>query len=202
MTGEIVLRPAERRDAAELAILVDIASDGFASWLWFSAVKAGISDTALERGRSTMRRDGEPGAWQDATIADYGGEIAGVSISYDLDESVRGIAAPHPVLAPLLAMQVQVIGSRFIDSLGVYRHHRGKGIGRALLAHEIEKAQGRQVSLITESHNDAALRLYCAHGFVERARLAAVPLFEDSKRHDWVLLTRNVAEGRGRKQNG
>ena len=202
MSGEIVLRPAEKRDAAELAILVDLASHGFADWLWSGAIEAGVSDTALERGRAMMREDGAPGAWQDATVAEHGGEIAGVSIGYDLDESVRGIAAPHPVLAPLLALQVQVIGSRFIDSLGVYRHHRGKGIGRALLAHEIEKAQGRQVSLITESHNDTALRLYGVHGFVERARLAAVPLFENSKRHDWVLLTRNAPEERGRKQNG
>jgi ribosomal protein S18 acetylase RimI-like enzyme len=202
VTGEIVLRPAEKRDAAELAILVDIASHGFAGWLWSAAVKAGVSDTTLERGRTMMRQDGAPGAWQDATVADYGDEIAGVSIGYDLDESVREIAAPHPVIAPLLALQVQVIGSRFIDSLGVYRHHRSKGIGRALLAHELEKAQGRQVSLITESHNETALKLYGAHGFFERARLAAVPLFEDSKRHDWVLLTRNAPEGRGRKQNG
>ena len=72
------------------------------------------------------------------------------------------------------------------------RHHRGKGIGRALLAHEIDKAQGRQVSLITESHNETALALYAANGFAEKARLAAVPLFEDSKRHEWVLLARNM----------
>ena len=64
-----------------------------------------------------------------------------MSIGYDLDESVRDIVAPHPVIKPLLDLQVTVIGSRFIDSLGVYRHHRGKGIGRALLADEIEKAE-------------------------------------------------------------
>ncbi|WP_349434087.1 GNAT family N-acetyltransferase [Pararhizobium sp. A13] len=192
MTAALVLRAAERRDAAELAVLVDIASHGFATWLWYGAVMRGNKDTAMEQGRSRMREDHEPGAWKDATLAEWDGEIAGVSIGYDLDERVRDIVAPHPVITPLLDLQVTVIGSRFVDSLGVYRHHRGKGIGRALLANEIEKAKGRQVSLITESHNETALTLYAASGFVEKARLPAVPLFEDSKRHDWVLLTRNM----------
>ena len=192
MTAALHLRAAERRDAADLAILVDIASHGFATWLWHGAVMRGTKDTAMEQGRSRLRMDVEPGAWKDATLAEWDGEIAGVSIGYDLDENVRDIVAPHPVIKPLLDLQVMVIGSRFIDSLGVYRHHRGKGIGRALLAHEIEKAQGRQVSLITESHNDMALALYAANGFTEKARLQAVPLFEDSKRHEWVLLARNM----------
>lgn len=192
MTTALRLRAAERRDAADLAILVDIASHGFATWLWHGAVMRGTMDSAMEQGRSRLRMDGELGTWKDATLAEWDGEIAGVSIGYGLDESVRDIAAPHPVIKPLLDLQVSVIGSRFIDSLGVYRHHRGKGIARALLAHEIEKANGSQVSLITESHNDTALALYAANGFVERARLQAVPLFEECKRHEWVLLARNM----------
>jgi len=188
----LVLRAAERKDAAELAVLVDIASHGFATWLWYGAVMRGDKDTAMEQGRSRMRNDHEPGTWKDATVAEWDGEIAGVSIGYDLEESVRDMVAPHPVIKPLLDLQVTVIGSRFIDSLGVYRHHRRKGIGRALLAREIEKAEGRQVSLITESHNKTAQALYFASGFVEKARLPAVPLFEDSKRHDWVLLARDM----------
>lgn len=193
MTVALTLRAAERRDAADLAILVDIASHGFATWLWHGAVMRGDKDSALEQGRARMRVDGEMGAWTDATVAEWNEEIAGVSIGYDLDQSVREIAAPHPVIKPLLDLQVQVIGSRFIDSLGVYRHHRGKGIGRALLGCEIEKAHGRQLSLITESHNERAQALYASSGFVEMARLAAVPLFENSKRHDWVLFARKSA---------
>lgn len=188
----LVLRAAERKDAADLAVLVEIASHGFATWLWYGAVMRGNKDTAMEQGRSRMRDEHEPGGWKDATVAEWDGEIAGVSIGYDLEESVRDIVAPHPVIKPLLDLQVTVIGSRFVDSLGVYRHHRRKGIGRALLAREIEKAKGRQVSLITEGHNETAQALYFASGFVEKARLPAVPLFEDSKRHDWVLLTRDM----------
>ncbi|CAN7416398.1 GNAT family N-acetyltransferase [Pararhizobium sp. LjRoot235] len=192
MTAALVLRAAERRDAAELAVLVEIASHGFATWLWYRAVMRGNKDTAMEQGRSRMRDGHEPGGWRDATVAEWDGEIAGVSIGYNLEESVRDIVAPHPVIQPLLDLQVTVVGSRFIDSLGVYRHHRGKGIGRALLTNEVEKAKGRQVSLITESHNETAQALYHASGFVEKARLPAVPLFEDSKKHDWVLFARDM----------
>jgi len=192
MVVGLSLRPAERRDAAEIAILVDIASHGFATWLWYGAVASGEVDTAMERGRAKMRDDVGPGAWKDATLAEWDGEVAGVSIRYDLGESIRHMVAPHPVIAPLLELQRGVIGSRFIDSLGVYRHHRGKGIGRALLANELQMAKGRRISLITESHNETALALYAASGFTEMARRSAVPLFKDSKRHDWVLLTRDM----------
>lgn len=39
MTSFIALRQASRRDASELAILADIASHGFATWLWFADVE-------------------------------------------------------------------------------------------------------------------------------------------------------------------
>ena len=57
MASFIALRAASRRDAAELAILADIASHGFASWLWLGDVADGIGDTPLERGRMKMSRD-------------------------------------------------------------------------------------------------------------------------------------------------
>ncbi|MDO9418849.1 GNAT family N-acetyltransferase [Pararhizobium sp.] len=193
MTAGLALRPAERRDAAELAVLVDLASRGFATWLWYGAVMHGQCDTALEWGRKAMMEDDEAGGWRHATVAEWNGDVAGVSIGYDLDETLRTHEAQHPALAPLLELQCRVIGSRFIDSLGVYRHHRGKGIGGRLLDGEIEKASGGQISLITESHNDRALALYAGTGFFEMARLPAVPLFEDSKRHDWVLLARTMS---------
>jgi len=48
------LRPATSHDAAELAILDDIASSGLASWIWYGAVLSGRVDTAMEQGRQVM----------------------------------------------------------------------------------------------------------------------------------------------------
>lgn len=192
MAAALIIRPAEKRDAAELAILVDVASHGFASWFWYGAVMDGRVDTAMERGRIKMRDDAVEG-WQGAVLAEWEGDVAGAAIAYRLDESLGDAVAPHPVVEPILALQRLVVGDRFIDSLGVYREHRGKGIGRALLAHEIAKAVDGRISLITESHNETALSLYRSSGFSEVSRAAAVPLFADSKEHEWVLLTRTQA---------
>ena len=191
MSG-VVLRRATRQDAAELAILVDIASHGLANWLWYGAVIEGRTDTAFERGRRRMLDDDRPGGWKCAVIAEKDGEVAGAVIAYRLDESVAAMVAPHPVIAPLMGLQCEAIGSWYIDSLGVYRDHRRQGIGRKLLEDQLTRATAGS-SLITESHNDTAQALYRDLGFVEVARREAVPLYENSKRHDWVLMIREAA---------
>ncbi|MBB4187920.1 GNAT family N-acetyltransferase [Sinorhizobium terangae] len=193
MAAGATLRPARRGEAAELAVLIDIASHGFAAWLWYGGVMRGVAETAFEHGRNKLREDEGLGTWRDAIVAEVEDEIAGVAVSYAIDPSVRDIEAKHPVLVPLLALQRQVVGHWFIDSLGVYKHRRGEGIGRALLEHEIARAGPAPVSLITESHNERAQALYRINGFEEVVRIEAVPLFEDSRKHDWVLFTRKVA---------
>jgi ribosomal protein S18 acetylase RimI-like enzyme len=188
LTNGLVIRPAERRDAAELAILVDIASHGFASWLWYGAVVKGDVDTAMERGRLRMRDDTVDDGWKNAVIAEIGGETVGASVGHPVSPDVFSENAPHPALAPLLALQQRVVGSWFIDSLAVYRSHRGRGIGRKLLEHERSRAGGQLLTLVTESHNIAALNLYRAFGFKEQARLDAFKTSEKTVAYQWVLM--------------
>ncbi len=193
MGDEITIRPAEKSDAAELAILVDISSHGFASWFWYGAVLDGTRETAFDQGRAFMRSDSDRAAWKDSSIAEIGDETAGVIIGHPIDPSIVDETAPHPVVEPILALQKTLVGHWFIDSLGVYRHLRGRGLGKRLLRHEVERGAGRPISLITESHNETALGLYKSHGFAEVTRRQAVPLSDGSKKHDWVLLTRSAA---------
>lgn len=189
MAAFLALRKASRRDASELAILADIASHGFASWLWFADVASGMSDTPLERGRLKMSDDAL-GGWNNAVIGEAYDEIAGMAIGYEVDEGIRDLEARHAAIEPMLAMQRSVIGHWFIGSLAVYRHMRGIGIGRRLLEDQIVRAGKRPVSLITSDNNEAALSLYGKNGFSEAARKNAVPLFDNSKKHAWVLMTR------------
>jgi ribosomal protein S18 acetylase RimI-like enzyme len=191
MPAGVVLRAATRQDAAELAILVDIASHGLATWLWYRAVLEGRTDTAFERGRRRMLDEERPGGWKCAVMAESDGEVAGAVIAYRLDESVGKAIAPHPVIAPLMGLQCEAIGSWYIDSLGVYRDCRRQGIGRRLLEDQLARAT-TGASLITESHNDTAQALYRDVGFVEAARREAVPLHDNSARHDWILMIRNA----------
>ncbi|MGS1093373.1 N-acetyltransferase family protein [Aquamicrobium terrae] len=193
MSQDTIIRPAEKSDAAELAILVDISSHGFASWFWYGAVLDGTKETAFEQGRCFMRSDTLAAAWKDASVAMVGDEIAGVIIGHPIEPSIMDEKAPHPVVEPILELQKTIAGHWFIDSLGVYRHQRGKGLGKWLLAHEIARGGERPVSLITESDNETALGLYKSNGFSEVMRRPAVPLSENGKQHDWVLLTRSAA---------
>lgn len=193
MAEDIILRPAKKSDAAELAVLVDVSSHGFASGLWYGAVLDGSKETAFEQGRSSMRSDTERGAWKDATVVVVDEEVAGVIIGHAIEASIASESAWHPVVEPILALQKMLVGHWFVDSLGVYRHLRGKGLGKRLLQHEIGRGAGRPISLITESHNETALGLYKSHGFAEVTRRQAVPLSDGSMKHDWVLLTRGAA---------
>jgi ribosomal protein S18 acetylase RimI-like enzyme len=192
LTEGLVIRRAERRDAAELAILLDIASHGFASWLWYGAVIKGDVDTAMERGRIRMSDDAIDDGWKSASIAEIDGDVAGASVGHGVSSDILNESAPHPSLAPLLALQQRAVGNRFIDSLAVYRAHRGKGIGRTLLEHELSLAGNRLLSLVTESHNAAALSLYGAFGFEEQARADAFKISEKSEPYQWVLMTRRA----------
>ncbi|CDM58210.1 putative acetyltransferase protein [Rhizobium favelukesii] len=69
---------------------------------------------------------------------------------------------------------------------------RGIGIGRRLLEDQIERAKTAPVSLITASYNQAAPSLYKNNGFSETARADAVAFFENGRKHEWVLLTRDA----------
>ncbi|MEK1896940.1 MAG: GNAT family N-acetyltransferase [Rhizobium sp.] len=193
MRSFVSLRPAAREDATELALLTDIASHGFATWLWLTELGSGSgSDTPMERGRQKLRGDDGQGNWRDAVIAEAYGEIAGAAIGYGLDEGIRNIQADRPALKPVIDLQQRVIGSWFIGTLGVYSHLRGIGIGRRLLEDQIERAKTAPVSLITASYNEAALSLYKNNGFSETARADAVAFFENGRKHEWVLLTRDA----------
>lgn len=177
-----------------MAILVDIASHGFASWLWYGAVIRGDVETAMERGLDRMRDGSAADGWTSALIAEIDGETAGLSVGRPVSADILQEQSPHPSLAPIVALQQRVVGDWFIDSLAVYRRHRRKGIARKLLEQEVSRAGKSALSLITESHNTSALRLYQAFGFAERARLDAFKISEKSEPFQWVLLTRPQAK--------
>ena len=190
MAGVLTIRRAERRDAAEIAILVDIASHGFASWLWYGAVIRGEADTAIERGRERMRDDALDDGWTNASVAEIDGNVVGAVIGRPITEAVLDERSPHPSLAPLVSLQQQVVGSWFVDSLATYRGYRRQGIGRRLLESELVRAEGRPLSLITESYNAAAQSLYEAFGFRRISELDAFRISETREPHRWILMTR------------
>ena len=69
----IVLRPATIHDAADMAILDNLAGHGLPAKLWQSAVDAGEADDAFEHGRALMADAASPYGYANAMIAEIGG---------------------------------------------------------------------------------------------------------------------------------
>lgn len=180
------IRPANRTDCAELAILDDLGSQGLAQYVWAKDSRDNRV-TPFEHGRNLLMEDSDAYSWRNATVAEKDGEILGMILGYEMPEDVKG--TEDPVLSPLAYLQVKSAGNWYLDTLAVYARARGNGIGRQLLQSECGKAGKRTISVVTEDDNVRALSLYSSEGFDEVERRKQVK-FSDSNSREWVLLTR------------
>jgi len=183
------IRPATRADSADIVILDDIASSGLASHVLQAGVRDGAYDRPLEFGRDGYAFIDGPFSWKNVLIAETGDGVAGMSLSFDLTGGPGDKGLDDPVLEPLEALKAQVVGTRMIDSVAVYRRFRGQGIGRALVQAELARATGPS-SIITDDSNAAALALYQSLGFEEQARAQYRAFSDNHTATQWVLLTR------------
>jgi GNAT superfamily N-acetyltransferase len=197
----VTIAPAEKADAAGLAVLADIAGHGLPSWLWHRAREKEGYNSVMEVGRERVLSDDHVLSHRQMTAAKVDGELAGMLLDYALNEpnSVTDIAESGPVIGPLLKLENRVSGSWYVNMLAVFRQFRGQGIGRKLLG-EAERramAEGRtDMSLIVEDDNPAR-RLYQAFGFEVVGSEPFSP-FGGSLKTDgeWVVMRRPV-KGRG-----
>jgi hypothetical protein len=65
------LRPATREDAELLARLIDIAGEGFGTYLWSQSAAPG--ETALDVGRRRAQREDGGFSYRNATLAEIDG---------------------------------------------------------------------------------------------------------------------------------
>ena len=192
------IRPAKRSDAADIAILDDIASSGLASYVLQQGVADGRYNTPMEFGR-----DGyaffvdSPYSWKNALIAEIEGDVAGSLLAFALTGGPGDSGLVDPVLEPIDRLKARAVGTRFIDSLAVYTRYRGNGVGKALVQAELARADGA-VSLLTDSNNERALTLYRSLGFAEVERRPVVPLSQGFTAKEWVLLMRPAASSKER----
>ena len=194
LTKDLVIRAAHKHDAAELAILDDIASSGLASWIWYGGVIAGTANSALEHGRSLMANPKLYFGYSSADIAEIKGETVGMSISYKMNMTERPAsmgAKADEVLDGSIRLMMKVHGLWYVHGLAVYNSHRRQGIAKKLLSAAFEKAKQSQVpaiTLITENDNKSALNLYKQMGFKLYDEEPFVPFYRQSKTEKWLLL--------------
>jgi ribosomal protein S18 acetylase RimI-like enzyme len=186
-------RPATLRDAADLAILIDIAGNGLANRIWLN--KTGPGHSAVEVGRQLVRSDDGEDSFRNATIVMMGTEIAGCIIGglpedlYDLSR----VEEKPAIFRPVARLAVRAVGTWYVDVIANFPEFRGQGLGRQMLEHVATKA--REVSapsstLVVGSWNEGAARLYARCGYHPTAREPVTLPEGFPYSGEWVLMTR------------
>jgi ribosomal protein S18 acetylase RimI-like enzyme len=196
VSGSPLLRPARKDDARALAQLIDIAGEGFGTYLWSQA--AGPGETALDVGMRRAQRDEGGFSYRNATVAEIDGNIAGLLLGYRLaDPYDTGDLERLPALVrPLVELESVAPASWYVNALAAFPEFRNKGLGTRLLAEAetiARKAKALSLSIIVAEANEGAKRLYLRSGYAETARRRLVPFPGLPHGGDWLLLTKPVS---------
>jgi ribosomal protein S18 acetylase RimI-like enzyme len=187
------LRPATRDDARDLARLIDIAGEGFGTFLWEQA--AGPGETALDVGERRAQREDGGFSYRNATLAELDGKVAGLLLGYRLADpyDTGNLASLPPMVRPLIELEAQAPGTWYVNALAAFPAFRNRGIGTVLLARAevcAEETRAPGLSIIVADQNEGAKRLYRRNGYsaVERRPVVPFPGFAHSG--DWILMTK------------
>lgn len=183
-------RAATPADAADMAVLTDIAGEGLPVRLWLSRAASGQS--ALEIARARALRNEGAFTYRNAQLATVGGAVVGMMLGYPLVGDVHLSDVP-PIARPLVELEAEAPGHWYVNILGVYAEFRGQGIGSRLLAIADElgrRTSPRGMAIIVASENVGAWRLYDRHGYREAARRTVVPIPGGPPSPELVLLTK------------
>jgi ribosomal protein S18 acetylase RimI-like enzyme len=189
-----MIRPATKRDALHMAALADIAGHGMPAWVWSQACDKGQS--VIEVGRARAMRDDatSPGAMPHAGGGRRDrGDAARLRQPDTMDAG--DTSTIHEVFRAMAELEAAAPGSWYVNILGVFPEYRGRGLGSRLLrrAEELADATGtRRMSLIVDSGNDGARRLYERTGYREETRRPMVPFPGSTASGDWVLMVKEI----------
>ena len=194
MTGAVNIRPARKSDAAHMVALIDRAGYGMPLWLW-SGLRQD-EPSVLDVGRKRAMREEGGFSYRKANLIECGGEVAGMLIGYRLDDpyDAGDLSKLPDIFRPMVELESLVPGSWYINVISVHEDFQGRGLGRQLMEFAevlAQQADARSLSIIFESRNDAARRLYLKMGFAELDRRPRVPYPGDyTGSEEWVLLTK------------
>ncbi len=183
---KVRLRPARQGDAADLAGLIDLASEGLTRHFWARMAAPGEDPMAV--GAARAARDEGVFSWRNAVVAEIGGAVAGGAVIVRL-EAPELLDALPPIARPLQALENLAPGTLYVNMLAVYPAYRRRGVARRLLGDAEALARGsRGLSLIVSDGNAPALSLYAREGFAEAARRPMVKEDWQNPGHAWLLM--------------
>ncbi len=193
----VTVRPAARADAFAIARMLDIASDGLASWFWSQIAEPG--EDALAVGKRHSASDDSDHSWRRTIVAEFDGQVAGGLSTYRLPAAAEPAEEPNPMMRVVRHLESRVPGTQYVYQLATFPGFRRCGVARALLA-EVERlgAGASGLSVVVVDSNAAARALYDAAGFAEVARAPIAKLDGwASPGEDLVLLLRPPQARRG-----
>jgi ribosomal protein S18 acetylase RimI-like enzyme len=190
----VTFRPAQAKDALHLACLFDLASRGLAAWCWSQIAEPGQSLIEVGRRRIAENAD-HVSHFSSWIVAEIDASIAGAVLGYRIPDpydpgDMTGITELH---RPVLELEAIAAGTWFIMAIGVFAEFRGRGLGKQLLERSIEKAMSigaTSASIMVESANVDAYRLYLRFGFVDWDRRPYHPFPGSRDSGEWILLRR------------
>jgi ribosomal protein S18 acetylase RimI-like enzyme len=191
MSEPFRLRPARKDDARVLALLIDIAGEGFGKYFWSQA--AGPGEEPLDVGMKRAQREEGGFSYRNATLAEVGGEVAGLLLGYRLDDpyDTGDLQSLSKLVRPLVELESCAPGSWYVNALAAFPAFRNRGLGTFLLdeADRLARQAGAAtVSLIVAEENEGAMRLYLRNGYRATARRPLVPFPGLGHGGDWVLM--------------
>lgn len=168
----VTVRPARRDDSAAIAELFLISSDGLAEYIWGRMDMPGRAP--IEIGAERYAREDADFSYRHCLMAELDGVVAGMVHCFEMPPG-DGVEE-DPVLRPYA--ELEDAGSLYISGIAVHPAFRDMGIGTRLLEAAHDRARQLalpRISLICFERNEAAMRLYRRHGYVERDRRPLVP---------------------------
>jgi len=196
---EITLRPAKKSDAADLALLDNLAGHGISLWFWQKAMGATRLGDAFIYGKNRLTADDAFYGWRGTNVAvDNDDCVLGSVCSYinpENDEDGKEVKRAAPVFVPVFELFEKVIGSWLIDSLAVFPNVQGQGIGKRLLDDSLRRGKAlgsTEASLVTEDSNENAIGLYEARGFKTIATRKYIEFDGPSATNEWLLMTKTL----------
>lgn len=186
------VRTAGREDAAAIARLFLISSDGLARYIWGRLAAPG--EALADVGARRYARTGTAFSFENCLLASVDGTVIGMAHAFPMPVRVAGESEDDPVLAPYAALEDA--GSLYLSGLAIDEKHRGRGIGGVLMDHVERLALEMgcpRISLICFERNEGAMRFYRRRGYRETSRRPLVP--HPTLRYaegDAVLLVRGV----------
>jgi ribosomal protein S18 acetylase RimI-like enzyme len=196
MLDKLIFRSANRADASDLAILLDIASRRIVSWYWSTLASPGQSWLELGRDRilHLPERASHYSKWH---LAESNGGTVGALFGFSVADPYEPVdlSEVEEPFRPLVELEMLASGCWLLQAIAIFPEFRRQGFGPVLVARACDAARAaghRRIALQVESPNVGAIGLYNKCGFAECERRPYVPFPSSDDSGDWILMAKDL----------